>query len=135
MIEINETKLQTVIDNIWEGAIHEYCACTGHPQLTRRQNPRSWLLKLWTEGGFLMTNKPFVPHYIRREVQKRYTWITAEDVLHRLRDLRNTQEKAKRAEREVVQEHDYSNILTYFNCMSELRREETEVRDYVMKCY
>ena len=30
------------------------------------------------------------------------------------------------------QEHDYSNILVYFNCMADLRREETEVRDWII---
>jgi hypothetical protein len=62
-------------------------------------------------------------------------WLAALKYRETLVRTRLQEVQAKRAEREVVQEHDYSNILTYFNCMSELRREETEVRDYVMKCY
>ena len=32
----------------------------------------------------------------------------------------------------MVQEHDYKNILAYFNFMSDLRGEESEVRDYII---
>ncbi len=39
----------------------------------------------------------------------------------RLDKLRLAQEATKVAERKVVSEHDYTNILTYFNQMAELR--------------
>jgi hypothetical protein len=127
-----EVRLQRILDCIWEGAIHEYLGAIGHPQLNIRLDPRKFLMKLWTEGGFVAENRVFVPFYIKREVKKRYEWVTSEDILHKLKNLRETQEKSKRAERAVVQEHDYKNILTYFNFMSDLRGEESEVRDYII---
>jgi len=35
--------------------------------------------------------------------------------------------------RRVVEQHEYKNILNYFNCMADLRREETTLRDYLIE--
>ena len=132
VVVINEDKVRKVLANVWEGAIHEYIALTGHPQLSLRSNPREWCMKLWTEGGILMNNRPFVPMYIRREVAKRYEWVPHHDITFKLKCLREVQEKTKIAEKDLIANHDYNGILVYFNTMSELRREEDEFRNFLI---
>ena len=132
VIVVNEDKLRKVLSHLWEGAIHEYIALTGHPQLNLRANPREWCMKLWTEGGILMNNRPFVPMYIRREVSKRYEWVPHEDITMKLNWLRECQEKTKIAEKDLIANHDYQGILIYFNTMADLRREENEFRDFLI---
>jgi hypothetical protein len=108
---ISETKIRQILDALWEGAIHEYILSTGHPQLSLRQDPRKFLMKMWNDGGFIDENRAFVPFYINREVQKRNDWVTQPDIAEKLNILRDMQENTKRAERDIVEEHDYKNIL------------------------
>jgi hypothetical protein len=46
--------------------------------------------------------------------------------------LRRAQEAAKLAETKIIASHDYTNILTYFKKMYELRSMENEARDYLI---
>ena len=47
-------------------------------------NPRETIMKVWKEGG-MVGNGDFVPHFVAREVKKRYEWVTSPDVEERLR--------------------------------------------------
>ena len=76
--------------------------------------------------------KGFNPHFIAREVKKRYEGIKYDDISSRLDKLRRAQEAAKLAETKIIASHDYTNILTYFKKMYELRSMENEARDYLI---
>jgi hypothetical protein len=110
---ISEAKLRVILDALWEGAIHEYIVSTGHPHLSLRQDPRKFLMKMWIDGGFIDENRTFVPFYINREIQKRNDWVTQPDIVEKLNILRDMQENCKKAERDIVEEHDYKNILVF----------------------
>jgi hypothetical protein len=98
-----------------------------------RPDPKKTIIEIWEQGGLLGANvNGFVPHFIAREVKKRNEWIQSADIQDRLEKLRKAQDAAKHAERKVVSEHDYTNILSYFNQMSALRRLEQAVREYLI---
>ena len=46
--------------------------------------------------------------------------------------LREMQEKVKHAEKVVLTGHDYNNILAYFKQMNELRKYESDMREYTV---
>jgi hypothetical protein len=87
-------------------------------------------MAIWEKGG-MMGSRSFTPHFIAREVKKRYDWKMDDDIANRFDSLRFAQENAKKAEKLVIQEHNYQRILGYFHEMASLRKQETEVRDYL----
>jgi hypothetical protein len=130
--EMNEHKITRILNYMWEGALWEYLHSIGHPVHSMLLDPKLTILKIWEEGGLIQGNTTFIPHFIAREVKKRYEWVQSEDIKSRLEKLRIAQETTKRAERKVVSEHDYTNILTYFSQMSDLRKLENSVREYLI---
>jgi hypothetical protein len=94
-------------------------------------DPKITVYKVWETGGFIH-GKDFAPHFIAREVKKRNEWIQSEDIHERLQKLREAQEFAKQAERKIIAEHDYTNILLYFNQMHNLRTMETQMREFLI---
>lgn len=105
---------------------------TGHPVHSLVLDPRHIIFQLWKKGGYLEGTGKFTPHFIAREVRKRNEWVQSADIHERLKKLHEAQNKAKDAERKVISEHDYTNILHYFSEMSSLRKQETAMRDYLI---
>lgn len=131
---LDEARLRHIMNFMWEGALWEYLHFIGHPVHSMRPDPKKTILEIWEKGGLLGNNvNGFTPHFIAREVKKRNEWVQSEDIQARLEKLRVAQDAAKSAERKVVSEHDYTNILTYFNQMSALRRQEHSMREYLMQ--
>lgn len=124
-----EDKIRKVLSYCWEGALWEYLHCIGHPVHTMLLDPKLTVFKIWENGGFL-DEKEFAPHFIAREIKKRNEWIQSEDIHERLAKLAEAQELAKQAERRIIAEHDYTNILAYFKQMHNLRSMENTVREY-----
>ena len=125
-------RIMKVLHFMWETPLWEYLHSTGHPVHSMRPDPKNTVLELWENGGFLSGAKGFNPHFISREVKKRYEGIKYDDISSRLDKLRQAQEAAKVAETKIIASHDYTNILTYFKKMYELRSMENEARDYLI---
>lgn len=53
-----------------------------------------------------------------------------DDIKNRLGELNYYQEKVKIAEKKVISDPAYTNILMYFQMMSELRSKENSAREY-----
>lgn len=132
--DVDEARLRHIMNFMWEGALWEYLHSIGHPVHSMRPDPKKTILEIWQQGGLLGGNiNGFTPHFIAREVKKRNEWIQSPDIQERLEKLRVAQDAAKAAERKVVSEHDYTNILTYFNQMAALRRQEHSMREYLIQ--
>ena len=130
--DLDGERIKYILNFMWEGALWEYLHTIGHPVHSMRPDPKKTILELWEKGGLLGGNvNGFVPHFVSREVKKRNEWIQSPDIQERLAKLRTAQDAAKAAERKVVSEHDYTNILSYFNQMSALRRMETSMREFL----
>jgi hypothetical protein len=131
--DLDGERIKHIMNFMWEGALWEYLHSIGHPVHSMRPDPKKTIIEIWEQGGLLGANtNGFVPHFIAREVKKRNEWIQSADIQDRLEKLRKAQDAAKHAERKVVSEHDYTNILSYFNQMSALRRLEQAVREYLI---
>lgn len=130
--EMVEDRTKHILGFMWEGALWEYLHSIGHPVHNMRIDPRETIYEIWKKGGMLASHGVFTPHFIAREVKKRNEWIQSDDIQKRLEALQEAQDKAKVAERKVISEHDYTNILQYFNMMASLRRLETSVREYLI---
>ena len=128
--KMTEEKIHQIFNCMWEGALVEYLRSIGHPCHSLVTDPKISVMAIWQKGG-LMGSRSFTPHFIAREVKKRYDWKMGDDVLNRIDALRIAQENAKKAEKLVIQEHNYQRILGYFHEMANLRKQETEVRDYL----
>lgn len=128
---VQQDKMLGLLDKMWEGALFEYLRSIGHPIHSMFVDPKETVLRLWQTGGMLGESL-FIPHFVAREVKKRYEWVASPDVATRLEELRTMQEKAKTAEHVVLTGHDFTNILEYFKKMSDLRRYEDQVREYVV---
>jgi hypothetical protein len=126
------TAIETVLGYMWEGALWEYLHRIGHPIHSTRVNPRRTVMEIWEKGGILSNGSLFAPHFIAREVKKRNEWITSPDIQQRLEQIRNAQDSAKLAEKKIIAEHDYTNILSYFKEMAKLRSLENSVREYLI---
>ena len=130
--QMTAEKVISLLSILWEGALFEYLRLIGHPVHTMFCDPKETVLHLWQNGGLLEGTATFVPHFIVREVKKRYEWVKSADIAQRLDVLRDMQDKAKKAEQDVVSHHDYNNILGYFHKMGDLRKEENNTRDYII---
>lgn len=131
--DLDPERLRKIMNFMWEGALWEYLHSIGHPIHSMRPDPKKTILDIWEKGGLLGGNvNGFVPHFIAREVKKRNEWIQSPDIQDRLEKLRKAQDAAKSAERKIISDHDYTNILSYFNQMGALRRLENSVREYLV---
>jgi hypothetical protein len=131
--DLDGERIKHIMNFMWEGALWEYLHSIGHPVHSMRPDPKKTILEIWEQGGLLGGNvNGFVPHFVAREVRKRNEWIQSPDIQDRLEKLRAAQDATKAAERKVVSEHDYTNILSYFNQMSALRRLEASVREFLI---
>ena len=128
--KITEEKIHEIFNCMWEGALVEYLRSIGHPCHSLVANPKISVMAIWEKGG-MMGSRSFTPHFIAREVKKRYDWKMDDDIANRFDSLRSAQENAKKAEKLVIQEHNYQRILGYFHEMASLRKQETDVRDYL----
>ena len=130
--ELNPERIQNILRFMWETPLWEYLHSTGHPVISMRPDPKATIMELWENGGFLDGSKGFNPHFVVREVKKRYEEVKSEDITSRLEKLRIVQEAVKKAETKILADHDYTNILTYFKKMYELRSLETATRDHLI---
>jgi len=131
--DLDAERLKKIMNFMWEGALWEYLHSIGHPIHSMRPDPKKTILEIWEQGGLLGGNvNGFVPHFIAREVKKRNEWIQSADIQERLEKLRKAQDAAKSAERKIISDHDYTNILSYFNQMGALRRLENSVREFLI---
>ncbi len=128
---VQAERMLSLLDIMWEGALFEYLRCIGHPIHSMFVDPRETVLKLWQDGGMLGTGT-FIPHFVAREVKKRNEWVISPDIETRMSTLREMQEKVKHAEKVVLTGHDYNNILAYFKQMSDLRKYESDFREYTV---
>lgn len=128
---VQAERMLALLDLMWEGALFEYLRCVGHPIHSMFVDPRETVLKLWEEGGMLGVGT-FIPHFVAREAKKRNEWVISPDIESRMTTLREMQEKVKHAEKVVLTGHDYNNILAYFKQMSDLRKYESDVREYTV---
>lgn len=128
--KMTEEKIHEIFNCMWEGALVEYLRSIGHPVHSLATNPKVSVMAIWQKGG-MMGTRTFTPHFIAREVKKRYDTKMDDDIINRLDSLRLQQENAKKAEKLVIQEHNYQRILGYFHEMATLRKEENEVREYL----
>lgn len=131
--QITEIGLEKLFNKLWEGALWEYLRSIGHPTTTQFLDPKVTVLRVWKDGGLLEGGRSFTPHFISREVKLRNDWVKGPDIIERLDALRIVQEASKKAEAKVLGEHDYTNILNYFQAISALRVKETELRDYLIQ--
>ena len=121
---------------MWETPLLEYLRSTGHPVHPLSQlDPRKSLLSIWLEGGFINSigSKDFVPHFITREVKKRYLLSTlSKDIVSTLEKIRLQQEKVKRVEQTIMIDRDYRHILMFFKELGDLRSMENKLRDVLV---
>lgn len=130
--ELDEERTKRILGFMWEGALWEYLHSIGHPVHTMTLDPKLTIMKIWEHGGFLEGIHSFIPHFIAREVKQRNDWVLSEDIQIRLDKIQSAQDQAKLAERKIISDHDYTNILQYFNQMSNLRSLENSVREYLI---
>lgn len=125
-------KLAKLLENMWEAALWEYLRVIGHPCSTTFVDPKKTVLKIWKEGGILSGEGTFVPHFLVREVKKRYEWIRSADIQKRLDSLREFTEGVKRHERNMVAESDFTHITKFLKNMKDLREKEEKLREYLI---
>jgi hypothetical protein len=130
--ELNEERVKKILNFMWEGALWEYLHCIGHPISSTYVDPKVTVMKLWENGGFLDGIHAFVPYFVAREVKRRNEWVQSEDIQQRLERIQKAQDSMKAAERRIISDHDYTNILQYFNQMGALRSLENDVREYLI---
>jgi hypothetical protein len=128
--EFAEDKMVRVVASCWEGALFEYLKSVGYPLVTCFSDPKPATMKILRRGLFADGAAPFTPHYICKRVAPRYDWIQSEDLTSKLSKLREVELLVKRTEKEVMEEDDYTNMLLFLQKMHELRRLETEFRNY-----
>lgn len=128
---VQSDRMVNLLSLMWEGALFEYLRCIGHNVHSMFVDPRETVMALWEEGGMLGTGT-FVPHFVAREVKKRVDWAISPDVQGKLTELEKLQEEVKHAEKVVLTGHDYNNILDFFKKMSDLRRAESDFREYAV---
>lgn len=132
--EFSELLIMRAVNCMWEGALFEYLKSVGHPMTTAFADPKLTLMKIWRRGGFsALKDTTFTPHYICRRVENRSEWETSEDVMKRIRQMLAVENQLKRTEREVFEEHDYTNILYYFQQLHELRALELKFREFMVQ--
>lgn len=131
--DFNIDTLVKILGFMWEGALWEYLHSIGHPVRSVRIDPKTTVLEIWQKGGFLGgSTSNFAPHFIARETKRRNEWVTSPDIQQRLDKLIFAQDQAKAAEKKIISDHDYTNILSYFQHMSKLRNMEASVREYLI---
>ena len=57
------------------GALIEYLRTIGHPVHTQFTDPKITIHQVWHSGGIIQKQNAFTPHFVRREVKKRYAWV------------------------------------------------------------
>ena len=130
--KLSSPKLAQLLEGLWEGALWEYLRVIGHPSSTMFVDPKKTIMKIWEQGGVLGGEGSFVPHFLVREVKRRYEWIRAEDILTRLEKVRVLTERCKRAELDMVSQHDYTNIIKFLRLMQEVRTAEEKMREWLV---
>jgi cell division protein FtsB len=130
--DFNESKVLKVVNNMWEGALFEYLKSIGHPIVTS-QDPKQTVMKVWRRGGFHeYDHTSFTPHYIQKRVLTRFDQEQSEDISSRQSKLQKLEKEIKFIERELFEEHNYQNALSFFQQLGEIRRLEVEFRDYLI---
>jgi hypothetical protein len=128
--DFSEAKVAMCVNVMWESAIFEYLKSIGVPMMTCFPDPKQALMKIWRKGGFGEIPGAFTPHYVVKRILTRFDEDVALDISSRLAKLKQMELSLKVTEREVYEDHDYSNILHYFQKLNNLRTFETESRDY-----
>jgi hypothetical protein len=127
-----EKKVLKVVNNMWEGALFEYLKSIGHPIITS-QDPKQTVMKIWRQGGFQeYSETSFTPHYLQKRVVTRHDAEQSPDIAVRQERLKAAEVLIKYTERELFEEHNYTNALTFFQQLGEMRRQEAEFRDYLI---
>lgn len=130
--DFSEPKVLKTVNNMWEGALFEYLKSIGHPALTS-QDPKLTVMKIWRQGGFHeYDSSSFTPHYIKKHILTRHDNDLSEDISRPLSKLKQAETVMKYTERELFEEHNYTNALLYFQQLGDIRRMETELRDYLI---
>eukprot|EP01041_Mallomonas_annulata_P006836 gene6836-13845_t len=129
--EVAETKVTKIVEAMWEGALFEYLINIGSPLQSSAADPKVHVLRLWKEGMICESNK-FIPHYITRIIPERYQDIPSPDIVKRAAKLKSLEDRVKLTEYRMHENHDYRNVLLYLQHMTELRKSETDVRDYLI---
>lgn len=115
------------------GALFEYLKKVGHPQQGILTEPKFAVMKMWRENGFTVkAPKAFTPHYIQRHVFTRHDTDQEPDILSRSNNLKKAEKAMKDVERELFEEHDYTNALLYFQQLGNVRTMETDFRNYMI---
>ena len=128
-----DAKVMRAVNNMWEGALFEYLKSIGQGFNTCLPDPKLAVMKIWRRGGFHENSKDvFTPHYIQRRVLTRHDTDLSEDIATRAAKLKTIESSLKHVERELYEEHDYTNALTFFQKIADVRRLETEFRDYLI---
>jgi hypothetical protein len=131
--DFSEVKVIKAINNMWEGALFEYLKSIGQGFNTCLPDPKLAVMKIWRRGGFHENDhSTFTPHYIQRRVLTRHDSELAEDIASRAAKLKVIENSLKHVERELFEEHDYTNALMFFQKIGDVRRLETEFRDYLI---
>jgi len=129
----SEYKVNRLCNNMWEGALFEYLKMVGHPQEGILTEPKFAVMKMWRDNGFTTkATKAFTPHYIQRHVLTRHDADQEPDILSRSNNLKKAEKAMKEVERELFEEHDYTNALLYFQQLGNVRTMETDFRDYMI---
>jgi hypothetical protein len=125
-----ESKIVSCVNVMWESAIYEYLKSIGHP-LQQLADPKKVLVQVWRKGGFGdISQADFIPHYICRRIVTRFDLDSGHDIMFRQSKLQTMELELKVVEREVYEEHNYTNVLLYLQKLHALRAFETECRDY-----
>lgn len=131
--DFSEVKVIKAVNNMWEGALFEYLKSIGQGFNTCLPDPKLAVMKIWRRGGFHENDQnTFTPHYIQRRVLTRHDSELAEDIASRAAKLKVVENSLKHVERELFEEHDYTNALMFFQKIGDVRRLETEFRDYLI---
>lgn len=130
--KLSSAKLAQLLEGLWEGALWEYLRVIGHPSSTMFVDPKKTIMKIWEQGGVLSGEGSFVPHFLVREVKRRYEWIRGADIMTRLEKLRVVTERCKQAELDMVSQHDFTNIVKFLRLISEVRAGEEKMREWLI---
>ena len=129
----NTQRIEKIISACWEEPLMEYIRSELNPNFHRAKDPSLTVINWWKEGG-IIGDERFTPHFMNREVKKKYDpkLVVSEDITKRLWDVRIIQEGLKISERQMFSVQNYDTICEYLSSLRTLRKAEIEMRNFLI---
>ena len=129
----NTERIEKIISACWEEPLMEYIRSELNPNFHRAKDPAVTVINWWKEGG-IIGDERFTPHFMNREVKKKYDpkSVVSEDITKRLWDVRIIQEGLKISERQMFSVQNYDSICDYLASLRTLRKAEIEMRNFLI---